>query len=75
MSKIKQLVTSKRVWATTLLNTAWLLPHLDNMQLLKDKIVRLLDGQDWAGSIATVAVILATIGIIWTKFYDDANKD
>lgn len=75
MSKAKQVVTSKRIWATTLLNTAWLLPHLDSMQLMKDKIIRLLDGQDWANSVASVAIIVATISIIWTKFYDDANKD
>lgn len=71
--QIKQLATSKRVAFLSLLNTGFLITQIEQLTLLRHAVNTLLGGHRYAEEIGLAVIGIATIGMIWTKLYDDAK--
>lgn len=73
MKRLQQLWHSKRVRFMTLLNVGYLAMQIEQLTLLRSAAERLFNGYAWAQHAGLLLVVLASIGIIWTKLYDDAQ--
>lgn len=75
MKVIKQIAKSKRVAFTALLNAGWLIATMQQLTVVKEAAIELFGEFEWAQDAGLAIVILATMGIVWTKLHDDkANQ-
>lgn len=74
MKTAKQLATSKRMWFGSFINVGWLTLTLTELKALREAGEALFDGHSWAGVFGLAIVIIASIGLAWTKYHDDKEN-